>query len=119
MKTKRDPEMRFWMTVYCKDIDRIKIEELFQVKLDGDRIRVPDDLPEDPDGPIHYKEIAWLLNLVEKNKKELLEMGVDLSDAQIWMIYYYDKQCNMEFDPDLMERMGKLGLKLCVSCQGI
>ena len=35
------------------------------------------------------------------------------------MIYYYDKQCNMEFDPDLMERMGKLGLKLCVSCQEV
>ena len=35
------------------------------------------------------------------------------------MIYYYDKQCNIEFDPDLMGRMGKLRLKLCVSCQEI
>ena len=35
------------------------------------------------------------------------------------MICYYDKQCNMEFDPELMVRMGKLGLKLCVSCQEV
>ena len=85
----------------------------------NNRINVPDNLPEDPDGSIHYGEIAWLLNLAENNKKELLELGVDFSDSQIWMIYYYDKQCNMEFDPELMERMGKLGIKLCVSCQEV
>ena len=77
------------------------------------------DLPEDPDGPVFYEEIAWLLDLIEKNEKELRDLGVDFSDSQIWMIYYYVKQCNMEFDPDLMARMGKLGLKLCVSCQEI
>ena len=119
MKSGREPEMTFWLTIYGKNINLAKIEELLEVKLDNNRIFVPDDLPEDPDGPIHYDEIAWLLDLVEKNKKELLDLGVDFSDSQIWMIYYYDKQCNMEFDPDLMERMGKLGLKLCVSCQEV
>ena len=114
-----ESKMCFWMTLYGKDIDLAKIEELLNIKLDNNRINVPDDLPEDPDGPFHYGEIAWLLNLAENNKKELLELGVDFSDSQIWMIYYYDKQCNMEFDPELMDRMGKLGLKLCVSCQEV
>ena len=119
MRLKRESEMRFWIALYGKDIDLVGIEELLHIKLDNNRIDVPDDLPEDPDGPVFYEEIAWLLELVEKNEKELIELGVDFSDSQIWMIYYYDKQCNMEFDPDLMGRMGKLGLKLCVSCQEI
>lgn len=117
--SKREPEMSFWMTLYGKNIDLPGIEELLHIKLDNDSIRVPNDLPDDPDGPFHYPEIAWLLDLAEKHEKELTQLGVDFSDSQIWMIYYYDKQCNMEFDPDLMERMGKLGLKLCVSCQAI
>ena len=54
-------EMSFWMTLYGNDINLRKIEEFLQVKLDNNRIRVPDDLPDSPDGPIHYDEIAWLL----------------------------------------------------------
>ena len=119
MKGKREPEMCFWMALYGKNINLPEIEELLQIKLDNNRINVPEDLPEDPDGPVFYEEIAWLLDLAEKNRNELIELGVDFSDSQIWMIYYYDKQCNMEFDSCLMERMGKLGLKLCVSCQEI
>ena len=119
MRSNHEPEMRFWMALYGKNIDLAGIEELLHIKLDNNRINVPDDLPEEPDGPVFYEEIAWLLDLVEKNEKELIGLGVDLSDSQIWMIYYYDKQCNMEFDAGLMERMGKLGLKLCVSCQEI
>ena len=111
MRSNHEPEMRFWMALYGKNIDLAGIEELLHIKLDNNRINVPDDLPEDPDGPIFYEEIAWLLNLAEKNDKEM--------KALIWMIYYYDKQCNMEFDAGLMGRMGKLGLKLCVSCQEI
>lgn len=119
MKSKREPRMSFWLSLYGKNIDFDKIESLLHIKLDDNRINVPDDIPDNPDGPIFYEEIAWLLELVEENKKELLELGVKFSDSQIWMIYYYDKQCNMEFNADLLERMGKLGLKLCVSCQDI
>ena len=119
MRSNHEPEMRFWMALYGKNIDLAGIEELLHIKLDNNRINVPDDLPEDPDDPIFYEEIVWLLNLAEKNEKEMTVLGVDFSDSQIWMIYYYDKQCNMEFDAGLMGRMGKLGLKLCVSCQEI
>ena len=47
MKGKREPEMRFWMALYGKSIDLLGIEELLQIKLDNNRIDVPDDLPED------------------------------------------------------------------------
>ena len=111
--------MRFWMALYGKNIDLNGIGECLHLKLDNNRINVPDDVPDDPDGPVFYEEIAWLMDLVENNEKELIRLGVDFSDSQIWMIYYYEKQCNMEFDAGLMERMGKLGIKLCVSCQEI
>ena len=119
MKTKREPSMSFWMTLYGKNIDLVKIEELLHVKFENNCIFVPDDLPKDPDEPVYYDEIAWLLDLIEKNEKGLRDNGVDFSDSQIWMIYDYDKQCNMEFDADLLERIGKLGMKLCVSCEEI
>ncbi len=83
MRSKREPEMRFWMALYGKDIDLAGIEGLLRIQLDNNRIDVPDDLPDDPEGPIFYEEITWLLNLAEKNEKELNKLGVDLSDSQI------------------------------------
>lgn len=83
MRSKREPEMCFWMALYGKDIDLAGIEGLLRIQLDNNRIDVPDDLPDDPEGPIFYEEITWLLNLAEKNEKELNKLGVDLSDSQI------------------------------------
>ena len=83
MRSEREPEMRFWMALYGKDIDLAGIEVLLRIQLDYNRIDVPDDLPDDPEGPIFYEEITWLLNLAEKNEKELNKLGVDLSDSQI------------------------------------
>ena len=83
MRSKREPEMRFWMALYGKDNDLAGIEGLLRIQLDNNRIDVPDDLPDDPEGPIFYEEITWLLNLAEKNEKELNKLGVDLSDSQI------------------------------------
>lgn len=118
MSVKTEPHMCFWANLYGKNFDLPKIEDALQVKIEVGyelTINPPENLP----GDSLYDEIAWLLNLMENNKEVLLESGVDFSKSQIWMIYYYDKQCNMEFDPVLMERMGNLGLKLCVSCQAI
>jgi hypothetical protein len=67
------------MALYGKDIDLAGIEGLLRIQLDNNRIDVPDD----PEGPIFYEEITWLLNLAEKNEKELNKLGVDLSDSQI------------------------------------
>ncbi|MBQ9484231.1 MAG: hypothetical protein IJU82_08575 [Ruminiclostridium sp.] len=115
---KKDRDMYFWLALYGKNVDYRKIEEKLHIKPDNNRIDAPDDLPEYPDRPIFYKEIAWLLDLIENNKNIFLDSGVVFSESQIWMLYYYDKQCNMEFDAGLMKRMGDLGLKLCVSCEG-
>ncbi|MGN1305719.1 MAG: hypothetical protein ACI4YB_11865 [Oscillospiraceae bacterium] len=111
-----ESNMDFWLSLYGDNIDLPKIEEALQVKLEDNRIIAPEELSVNSNCPIFYEQIAWLLDLVEKNKGILLNLGVNFSESEIWMVYYYDKQCNMEFDAVLLERMGKLGLKLCVSC---
>lgn len=109
----------FWLSLHGENIDFSEIENILQVKIFKDRIDVPFLDMEDTEYPVFYAEIAWLLDLVEGKKDELLNLGVCFAESQIWMIYYYEAQCNMEFDSELLRRMGNLGLKLCVSCARI
>lgn len=109
-------KMYFWLSLFGENIDLHKIEKSLEIKLEDNRIIAPENLSVDPDCPVFYEQILWLLDLIEKNMDTLLKAGVDFTNSQIWVIYYYDKQCNMEFDAVILERIGKLGLKLCVSC---
>lgn len=70
-------------------------------------------LEEQPPG---YDAIGkFLLSL--GNKFELLEkFGVKQKDISIWVIYAYNGQCNMEFSPDILRRLGESGVALCISC---
>lgn len=114
-----ESKMHFWLSLNGENIDPHKIERSLGIRPDDNRISAPDDLPSDPDCPVFYKEIEWLLDIAENNREKLIDAGVVFSGSQIWVIYYYDKQCNMEFDPALLERMGRIGLKLCISCEGL
>ncbi len=108
--------MYFWLTLGGENIDLPGIENALQINLTDNRMEAPEELIANNDCPVFYGQIAWLLDFAEKNRHLLEEFGVVFSESQIWMIYLYEKQCNMEFDANLLERMGKLGLKLCVSC---
>lgn len=111
--------MYFWLSLNGEKIDLPQIEKALHIKLNGNCIDAPKKLPTNSDCPIFYEQIAWLLDLIERNKETLIGSGVDLSRSQIWLNYAYCKQCNMEFDAALLERMGKLGLKLCISCEEV
>ena len=113
------PNMYFWLTLGGENIDLTRIENALQINLIDNRIEAPKAAAENNECPVFYEEIAWLLNLAEKNRHLLEDSGVDYSESQIWMIYLYEKQCNMEFDANLLERMGKLGLKFCISCDTV
>lgn len=114
-----ESEMIFWLSLCGKNINLPKIEDTLQIKLEDNRIIAPKSLSSNSNFPIFYEQIAWLLDLIEKNKETLLNLGVVFTESQIWMIYLYEKQCNMEFDAILLERIGNLGIKLCVSCEDI
>lgn len=34
----------------------------------------------------------------------------------IWRYYEYDEQCNFEFSPQELKRMGDNGITFCISC---
>lgn len=60
--------------------------------------------------------ISIFLDSLEGKYNELNTLGVKNSDINIWLIYGYNYQCNMEFEPRVLERLGKNGIKLCISC---
>lgn len=60
--------------------------------------------------------IERFLGILDGKYEQLEKIGISRSDITIWMIYEYDEQCNMEFFPDEMRRLGENGISLCVSC---
>lgn len=46
----------------------------------------------------------------------LKEIGIDRDMISVWYLYKYDEQCNMEFSPERMKRLGDNGITLCISC---
>ena len=64
----------------------------------------------------YFDFINEFMDLVEPNLSKLQELGIHRSDISIWKLYGYDQQCNMEFDPQRMKRLGDNGITLCISC---
>ena len=60
--------------------------------------------------------INEFLDILEPNISKLEAIGIKRSDILIWKLYGYDQQCNMEFDPQRMKRLGDNGITLCISC---
>ena len=64
----------------------------------------------------YYDVIGGFLNCLEGRYEKLHELGIDNNDITIWLIYGYNNQCNMEFEPNTLEQLGKNKITLCISC---
>ena len=81
----------------------------------------------------NYPQVAWgyrlivkdnvytnfvdvFLGILEGKYDKLKEIGIEKEDISIWMIYEYNNQCNMEFSPSDMKKLGDSGITFCVSC---
>ncbi len=81
----------------------------------------------------NYPQVAWgyklivkdnaytnfidhFLGILEGKYDKLQSIGIAREDISIWMIYEYEDQCNMEFIPSDMKKLGDNGITLCVSC---
>jgi hypothetical protein len=64
----------------------------------------------------YFDIIAKLLDSLEGKYEKLRKLGIEKKDITIWLIYGYHNQCNMEFKPETLERLGKKGIRLCISC---
>jgi hypothetical protein len=81
----------------------------------------------------NYPQIAWgyklivqdnaytnfvdcFLDILENKYDKLKRIGIRREDISVWMIYEYEEQCNMEFTPRDMKRLGDNGITFCISC---
>ncbi len=60
--------------------------------------------------------IGLFLSILEGKYNQLNKIGVARENISIWIYYEYDGQCNLEFNPSELQRMGKEGITLCISC---
>lgn len=60
--------------------------------------------------------IDIFLGILEGRYEKLQDIGITKDDITIWMIYEYEEQCNMEFTPNDMKRLGDSGVTFCISC---
>lgn len=68
------------------------------------------------DSPLYINALNIFTDLISNSITSLKEVGVVEEMITFWYMYEFEQQCNMEFSPDLMKKMGELGIVLCVSC---
>lgn len=56
------------------------------------------------------------LNLLADKYDQLSEIGIEKENITVWVLYEYDQECNLEFSPEQMKRLGENGITLCISC---
>lgn len=59
------------------------------------------------------------INLIELKKKELVAIGINDDQISVWIVYEYSGQCDLEFSPLLLKKIGDNGISLCISCYEI
>ena len=59
--------------------------------------------------------IEYSMTKIKQAAKGLIP-GISREDISIWVLYEYEGQCNMEYDPESMKKLGESGILLCISC---
>ena len=66
------------------------------------------------DSPTDFINI--LLDLIDPNLSNLASIGIQKSNILIWLVYEYEEQCALGFNPSELERIGKTGIALNIDC---
>lgn len=65
---------------------------------------------------MYFDYINEFLDILEGKYEKLEQIGIVKSDISIWLIYEFNQQCNFEFIPKDLKRLGENEITLCVSC---
>jgi hypothetical protein len=110
-------EMKYYysLRIDCKESDILAVNDILQVEC-------------------NYPEVGWGYELIQKEEDEyidfidefldildakysaLQEIGIGKNQISVWLIYEYKDQCNLEFAPENLKRLGDNGITLCISC---
>ncbi|MEE3717617.1 hypothetical protein V2H45_12705 [Tumidithrix elongata RA019] len=68
----------------------------------------------------HFDDIPsfvdQFIDLLDGKFEQLAEVGIKKSDIIFWQYYAYDGQCNLEFTPRQLKKLGDNEIRLCISC---
>lgn len=67
-----------------------------------------------------FKENYWtclnrILDIIEINSDKLESLGIKKESISIWFVSAMSEQTNIEFPPQLLEKLGKSGVHFCIS----
>ncbi len=96
-------------------INSLLVDKILNVKTNFDSITWELE-KENTGSETHYDYIEYFLDLLEENYVKLSEFGINKNDISIWYLYEYEDQCNMEFSPQILKRLGDNSITLCISC---
>lgn len=71
---------------------------------------------EEKENDQYFDFINNFLDILEGKYEQLNLIGISRKDISLWFLYQYENQCNMEFLPGDLKRLGANGISLCISC---
>jgi len=104
----------YQLSIRCDSSNLINIEKILGKSMDGPDLNWAIILEED--SKYFTQALPYFSELISENLDELHGIGVKSEEITFWYMYEYEQQCNMEFSPEIMKRLGDLGITLCVSC---
>lgn len=64
----------------------------------------------------NFNFVDHFLGVLAGRFEQLESIKIAREDISVWLLYAYDDQCNLEFSPFELEKLGANGIHLCVSC---
>lgn len=70
----------------------------------------------DDTSDLYSSAVSFISKLLTGKMEFLEDIGITRDDISIWFLYEYEGECNMEFNPEDLKKVGDLGISLCISC---
>lgn len=64
----------------------------------------------------YFDFINNFLDILEPRFSDLEKLHITRDHILFWMLYEYDQQCGMEFNPQELTRLGQSGIHLNIDC---
>ena len=102
------------LLIMCENDKKIKIDEILGVSKNN--VEIGWELIIEETSILFNQALNYLAELIESNLGSLRSAGISSEMVTVWYMYEYEQQCNMEFHPDIMKKLGDLDIVLCISC---
>lgn len=107
----------YWLKISCPSEEHVeKASSLLGVKPNKELGHIWCFEVEQKEDDEYFDFVKNYLDMLEGKYDQLESIGISRDDISVWMLYKYEGQCNMEFLPKDLKRLGDNGIALCISC---